>query len=95
MNFHDFFQVGRIHILLERDTDHYTIEAQNLPEDWKLKFHFLGRRMRYRDAFQYALNSLLRRNVMIMNTDCYVAKGFERVNKSILNNKTFYLFLGS
>ena len=90
MNFHDFFQVGRIHILLERDTDHYTIEAQNLPEDWKLKFHFLGRRMRYRDAFQYASNDLLRRNVMIMNADCYVDKGFERMNENILNNKTLY-----
>ena len=90
MNFHDFFQVGRIHILLERDTDHYTIEAQNLPEDWKLKFHFLGRRMRYRDAFQYASNNLLRRNVMIMNADCYVDKGFERVDESILNRKTMY-----
>ena len=46
--------------------------------------------MRYRDAFQYASNNLLRRNVMIMNADCYVDKGFERVNESILVNKTMY-----
>ena len=90
MNFLDFFQVERIHIFLERVTDHYAIDAQKLPEDWKLSFHFLGRRMRYRDAFQYASHNLLRRNVMIMNADCYVDKGFERVDESILNNKTMY-----
>ena len=90
MNFLDFFQVERIHIFLERNTDHYAIEAQNLPEDWKLNFHFLGRRMRYRDAFQYASNNLLHRNVMIMNADCYVDKGLEHVDESILNNKTMY-----
>ena len=61
-----------------------------MPEDWKLNFHFLGRRMRYRDAFQYASNKLLRKNVMIMNADCYVDKGFELVDESILNNKTMY-----
>ena len=46
--------------------------------------------MRYRDGFQYASNNLLRRNVMIMNADCYVDKGFERLNEGILNNKTMY-----
>ena len=46
--------------------------------------------MRYRDAFQYASNNLLRRNVMIMNADCYVDKGFEQLDESILNNKTMY-----
>ena len=46
--------------------------------------------MRYRDAFHYASNNLLRTNVMIMNADCYVDKGFERVNESILNKKTMY-----
>ena len=85
-----FFQVAIIHIFLERDTDHYAIEGQNLPESWKLNFHFLGRRMRYKDAFQYASNNLLRRNVMIMNADCYVDKGFERLDESILNRKTMY-----
>ena len=61
-----------------------------MSEEWKLNFHFLGRRMRYRDAFQYASNNLLRRNVMIMNADCYVDKGFEQLNVTILNNKTMY-----
>ena len=46
--------------------------------------------MRYRDAFQYASDNLLRRNVMIMNADCYVDKGFEQLDESILNNKTMY-----
>ena len=90
MNFLDLFQVERIHILLESDMDRQAIKAQNLPEAWKLNFHFLGRRMHYKDAFQYASNNLLRRNVMIMNADCYVDKGFERLNESILNRKTMY-----
>ena len=46
--------------------------------------------MRYKDAFQYASDNLLRRNVMIMNADCYVDKGFEQLNESILNRKTMY-----
>ena len=85
-----YFQVEKIHIFTESDTDPDNIKAQNLSEDWKLNFHFLGRRMRYRDAFQYASNNLLRRNVMIMNADCYVDKGFEQLNVTILNNKTMY-----
>ena len=91
MNLLDFFfQVERIHIFLERDTDLYDITALNLTENWKMNFHFLGRRMSYRDAFQYASNNLLRRNVMIMNADCYVDRGFERLDESILNNKIMY-----
>jgi len=85
-----FFQVERIHIFLESDNDRYDIKAQNLPEDWKIHFYFLGRRMRYKDAFQYASNNLLRRNVMIMNADCYVDKGFEQLDESILDKKTMY-----
>ena len=46
--------------------------------------------MRYKDAFQYASNNLLHRNVMIMNADCYVDKGFEQLNESILSRKTMY-----
>ena len=88
MNF--FFQVERIHILLERDRDRHAIEEQNLPGDWKLIFHFLGRRMYYKDAFEYASNNLLRRNIMVMNADCYVDKGFEQLDESILNRKTMY-----
>ena len=84
------FQVYKVHILCENSKDPDVIKAQNLREDWKLHFHFLGRRMRYKDAFQYASNNLLRRNVMIMNADCYVDKGFERLDESILNRKTMY-----
>ena len=90
MTFLDFFQVEKIHIFCESDTDPDDIKAQNLREDEKLNFHFLGRRMRYKDAFQYASDYLLHRNVMIMNADCYVDKGFEQLNVSILNRKTMY-----
>ena len=58
--------------------------------DWKLVFQILGRRMRYKDAFEYASNNLLHKNAMIMNADCYVGKGFEYVDENILNNKTMY-----
>ena len=90
VTFLDLFQVERIHVFCESGSDPDDIKAQNLREDWKLNFHFLGRRMRYRDAFKYASDNLLRRNVMIMNADCYVDKGFERLNESILNRKTMY-----
>ena len=90
ITFSDFFQVEKVHIFCENSSDTNFIKAQNLREDWKINFHFLGRRMRYRDAFQYASDKLLRRNVMIMNADCYVDKGFERLNESILNRKTMY-----
>jgi len=56
------FQVDKIHILVENALDFDFIKAQNLREDWKLNFHFLGRRMRYKDAFHYASSNLLRRN---------------------------------
>ena len=46
--------------------------------------------MHYKDAFQYASYNLLHRNVMIMNADCYVDKGFEQLSESILNRKTMY-----
>ena len=85
-----FFQVEKIHIFCESNKDPDVINAQDFHEDWKLHFHFHGRRMRYRDAFQYASNNLLHRNVMIMNADCYVDKGFERLDESILSKKTMY-----
>ena len=58
--------------------------------DWKLVFQILGRRMRYKDAFEYASLYLLCKNTMIMNADCYVDKGFEHLDENILNNKTMY-----
>lgn len=46
--------------------------------------------MRYKDAFEYASKHLLRKNTMVMNADCYVDKGFEQLDESILNKKTMY-----
>ena len=79
-----------IHILCECDQDPLYIQALSLDLDWKLVFHFLGRRMRYSDAFEYASHNLLRKNAMIMNADCYVDKGFEYLDENILGNKTMY-----
>ena len=85
-----YFQVQAIHILCESHQDPLFIKALNLSMDWKLVFKILGRRMRYKDAFEYASNNLLHKNAMIMNADCYVGNGFEYLDESILNNKTMY-----
>ena len=49
-----------------------------------------GRQRRETLGTRLVSNNLLRRNVMIMNADCYVDKGFQRLNVTILNNKTMY-----
>jgi len=82
--------VQEIHNLCETDQDPLFIKALNLTMDWKLVFHFLGRRMRYKDAFDYASKKLLNKISMIINTDCYVDKGFEYLSENIPNNKTMY-----
>ena len=46
--------------------------------------------MRYKDAFEYASNYLLRKNSMIINADCYVDKGFEYLDEDVLNKRTMY-----
>ena len=90
MPYNSYFQVQKIHILCESHEDPPFIKALNLSMDWKLVFQILGRRMRYKDAFEYASNNLLHKNAMIMNADCYVGKGFEYLDQDILNNKTVY-----
>ena len=46
--------------------------------------------MHYKDAFEFASKHLLHKNTMIMNSDCYVDRGFEQLNETILINKTMY-----
>lgn len=82
--------VQEVHVLFERNEVTRFIKAQNFSMNWKLVFHFLGRRMRYKDAFGYASNVLLQKNTIIMNGDCYIDKGFELLDEMILNNKTMY-----
>ncbi|XP_068746023.1 uncharacterized protein [Montipora capricornis] len=82
--------VEAIHILFESQEEKYRIEALRLRMDWKLVFHFLGRRMRYKDAFEYASLVLIRKNAMIMNADNYIDTGFENLDETILGNKTMY-----
>ena len=53
-------------------------------------FRVLGRRLRYKDAFQYASQNLIGKNAMIMNADCYVDQGFEHLDENKLGNKTMY-----
>ena len=61
-----------------------------MEQDWKLEFNTLGRRMRYKDALEFASKHLIRKNAMVLNADCYVHRGFERLDESILSRKTMY-----
>ena len=58
--------------------------------NWKLVFFLLGRRMTYKDAFQYASLNLLGKTTMIMNSDNYVHAGFEYLDPNILSTKVIY-----
>ncbi|XP_022782596.1 uncharacterized protein LOC111323495 [Stylophora pistillata] len=82
--------VEAVHILCEKGEDPLFIKGQNLEQDWKLDFNILGRRMRYKDAFEFASKRLIRKNAMVLNADCYVHRGFEKLDESILSRKTMY-----
>ncbi|XP_068709570.1 uncharacterized protein [Montipora foliosa] len=82
--------VEAIHILFESLEEPAFIKALRLRMDWKLVFHFLGRRMRYKDSFGYASHFLIRKNTMLMNGDNYIDTGFEHLDETILGNKTMY-----
>ena len=56
----------------------------------KLHYYDLQRRMLYSDAFGYASSRLLRRNVMIINADCYLGKGFEKLKPELLQQGALY-----
>ncbi|XP_044176545.1 uncharacterized protein LOC122959321 [Acropora millepora] len=82
--------IHTIHILCEEAHDVLFVKALNLSMDWKLVFQILGRRMTYKDAFQYASRNLLGKNTIIMNSDNYVHEGFEHLDENILADKTMY-----
>ena len=79
-----------IHVLCEKDQDRHFIKALNLVNNCKLVFHSLGKRMNFKDAFQFASNHLLLKNTMILQADCYIGQGFEHLNETILSKKTMY-----
>ena len=85
-----YFQVQKIHVLCERDRDRHFIKALNLVNNGKLVFYSLGKRMNFKDAFQFASNHLLLKNTMILQADCYIGQGFEHLNETILSKKTMY-----
>lgn len=80
----------RVHLITETSHDPLFFNSLKLREDWKLVFHHLGRRMTFKDVFEYASNNLLHKNAMMMNADCYVGKGFEKLDETILSKKTMY-----
>ena len=82
--------IHTIHILCEDAHDVLFVKALNLSMDWKLVFQILGRRMTYKDAFQYASRNLLDKNTIIMNSDNYIHEGFEHLDEKILAEKTMY-----
>lgn len=46
--------------------------------------------MLYGDAFHYVSNFLLKKNAVIINADCYIGNGFEKLDPDILRKKTIY-----
>ena len=56
--------IHTIHILCEDAHDVLFVKTLNLSMDWKLVFQILGRRMTYKDAFQYASRNLLDNHVL-------------------------------
>lgn len=56
----------------------------------KLTYYYLGRRMLYADAFKYASQQLLNKNVVIIHSDCYLEDGFEQLDPLLLRRGVVY-----
>lgn len=53
-------------------------------------YHSLNRRLLYSDAFRYVSHFLMNKNAVIINADCYIGEGFEKLDSDILSKKTIY-----
>lgn len=82
-------QVVKIHLLLERHEDIKFIENSTAQRE-KMYYHFLNRRMLYGDAFRYTSEFLRHKTAIIMNADCYLGEGFQKLNVDILRKGTVY-----
>lgn len=83
--------VERIHLLLENDhDDEYISNLTTTNNINKIRYHPLNRRMRYGDAFRYTSQFLLNKTAIIMNADCYLGHGFQKLNEKSLRRGTIY-----
>ena len=82
-------QIEMIHLLLERHEDIKFLE-HSIVESEKMYYYHLNRRMLYGDAFRYVSEFLLNKTTIIMNADCYLADGFQKLDKNILRKDTIY-----
>ena len=46
--------------------------------------------MLYVDAFQYVSDFLVKKTAVIINADCYIGQGFDKINPDILMDNTMY-----
>ena len=53
-------------------------------------YYPLNRRMLYGDAFRYVSEFLLNKTAIIMNADCYLENGFQKLDTKILRKGTMY-----
>ena len=85
-------QVQKVHLLCEGDITElkHFLAKRNIQHTDKLVFSNLGHRMLYSDAFRYASEKLQHRNTVIMNSDCYLENGFEKLNPFILRKRVAY-----
>jgi hypothetical protein len=82
-------QVDMIHLLLERHEDIKFLEHSIAQSD-KMYYYSLNRRMLYGDAFRYISEFLPNKTTIIMNADCYLGNGFQKLDINILRKGTIY-----
>ena len=66
------------------------IQNQNLKHFHKLRFHYLGWQLHYSDAFEYASLHLQHKITIIINADCYIGKGFDKIDDRKLGDNVVY-----
>ena len=79
-----------MHILCEDNRTAPAIASLMSKYYKKLKLVNLGQRLHYKHALEYASKNLLMKTCVIMNSDCYIGQGFEKINQTILQNGTIY-----
>ncbi|XP_032241499.2 uncharacterized protein LOC5515775 isoform X2 [Nematostella vectensis] len=71
--------VREVHILCESSREVSFINNLQFPNTHKLVLAVNKRRMRYSDAFRYASTRLIGKTSIIINADCYIGQGFEKL----------------
>lgn len=75
--------------MLERHENIRFLETK-FAQHRKVHYYSLNRRMLYGDAFRYVSQFLLNKTAIIMNADCYLGTGFQKVDVKILRKGRIY-----